>query len=185
MNSGMISMRYARALFEYALEKKEEDILFAEMKNVSEAYTENKGLRAALDNPVLAFEDKLKLMKAAAGTKNLSEAYSRFAELLLHQRRENHLQAISLVYLDLYRKHKNINVGKLVTASPVNDEVVGKMKSFLQSKQSGTLEFESVIDPGIDGGFILYIDTYRLDASISTQLRKIKEQLISQNSKVG
>jgi len=182
MNSGIISMRYARALFEYALEKKAENTLFDEMKRVSAAYSENRKLRVVLDNPVLDFETKLGLIKAAAGGK-VSEAYISFAKLLLHRKRENHLQTISLIYLDLYRKHKNINLGKLVTAYPVNDEVVAKMKDFLSTRQSGTLEFESIIDPDIDGGFILYIDTYRLDASIATQLRNIKNQLMSRNNK--
>jgi len=175
-------MRYARALFEFALEKKAEDTLFDEMKSVVSAFADNPGLRVALDNPVLDFESKLNLIKAAAG-KTASDVYVRFAQLLLHQRRENHLQTISMLYLDLYRKHKNINVGRLITAWPVNDEVISKMKNFLKARQSGTLEFESIIDPDIDGGFILYIDTYRLDASIATQLRNIKKQLVSRNDK--
>lgn len=184
MNSGMISMRYGRALFDYALEQKVEETLFEEMKNVALSFAQNKNLHQALSNPVLGNDDKLELMKSAAGG-SVSDAYLRFAQLLLRQRRENYLQTISLVYTDLYRKHKNINVGKLVTAYPVDKEVIEKMKSFLQQKQSGTLEFESTIDPSIDGGFVLYIDTYRLDASIASQLKKIKAQLVERNAKVG
>ncbi len=180
MNSGMISMRYARALFEYALEKKIEETLFTEMKQVASAFSKNKNLRSALDNPVLSFNDKLDLMKSIVG-KSPSDAYIRFAQLLLHQRRENHLQSISLIYADLYRKHKNISIGKLVTARPINTEVIDKMKSFLQQRETGELEFESEIDPSIEGGFILYIDTYRLDASVASQLKRIKSQLVNQN----
>ncbi|NDW19379.1 F0F1 ATP synthase subunit delta [Dysgonomonas sp. 216] len=182
MNSGIISMRYARALFEFALDKKSEDVVFNEMKSVSLAFSKTKKLRVALDNPVLDFKTKFDLMKSIAGN-NPSDVYIRFIQLLLHQRRENHLQTISLIYLDLYRKHKNIRLGKLVTAYPVNDEVISKMKNFLSTGKSDILEFESVIDPDIDGGFILYIDTFRLDASVATQLRNIKRQLINKNNK--
>jgi len=184
MNSGMISMRYARALFEYALEQKVEDTLFEEMTKVTSAFAQNKNLQQTLNNPVLGNDDKLELMKSAVG-KSVNDAYLRFAQLLLRQKRENYLQTISLVYADLYRKHKNINVGKLVTAYPVSDEVIEKMKTFLQKRQQGTLEFESTIDPGIDGGFVLYIDTYRLDASVASQLKRIKAQLVDRNAKVG
>lgn len=182
MNSGMISVRYARALFEYALENKADEVVFAEMKNITAAYEQNPKLHKALENPVLNYDDKFKIMKAAAGS-NVSDVYERFIQLLLRQRREDYLQTISLMYQDLYRKHKNINIGKLVTATQVSDEVIGKMKSFLQQRQSGTLEFESIIDPGIEGGFILYIDTYRLDDSVASQLRNIRKQFISQNAK--
>lgn len=183
MNTGMISMRYARALFEYAMDNKAEDTLFAEMKSVAAAFSQNKSLTQVLTNPVLDSNDKLELMKSAVG-KSVSDIYLRFAQMLLHQNRQNHLQTISLIYLDLYRKHKNINLGKLVTARAVNDEVIDKMKKFLETRQSGTLEFESIIEPEIDGGFILYIDTYRLDASVASQLKRIKSQFLTQNSKV-
>lgn len=183
MNSGMISMRYARALFEYALEQKVEDTLFQEMTNVASAFKQNRSLQQALNNPVLGSDDKLGLMKSAVG-KSVSDTYLRFAQLLLRQKRENYLETISLVYADLYRKHKNINVGRLVTAAPVDSEVIEKMKTFLQKRQQGTLEFESTIDPSIGGGFVLYIDTYRLDASVATQLKQIRAQLVDRNTKV-
>ncbi len=182
MNTGIISMRYARALFEYAVENKAGEILFNEMKNVVSAYSANPGLKAALDNPVLAGDNKLRLIHAAAGG-NPSDYYIRFANLLLSHHRENHLQTIALVYLDLYRKHKNITIGKLITAMPVDDKVVGKMKNLLQEKLEGTLEFETKIDPDIEGGFVLYFDTYRLDASVATQLKQIKRQLVSRKTK--
>lgn len=182
MNSGIVSTRYARALFEYAQETKTEDTLFEEMKKVADAYSNLPQLRSALTNPVLNVDDKLQLIKSVVGKP--SETFTRFAELLVRQRRENHLQTISLVYMDLYREHKNINVGKLVTAAPVNDEIIQKMKSLLEKQQTGTLEFETVVDPSIDGGFVLFMDTYRLDASVVTQLRQIRQQLVSQNKKV-
>ena len=183
MNSGIISMRYARALFEYALDKKVEEILFNEMRNVISAYSVNPKLRSVLDNPVLGTKDKLQLIESAGGG-NVSDAYNRFVQLLLNQRRENHLQTIAYVYLDLYRKYKGINAGRLVTAAPVNGEIIEKMKSLLQKKQTGTLEFETTVDPAIEGGFVLFFDTYRLDASVTSQLRQIRQRLISQNKKV-
>jgi F-type H+-transporting ATPase subunit delta len=169
-------MRYARALFGYALEKKIDETLFNEMKCVASTYAAVPALRSALDNPVLTDDDKLQLIRSAAGGK-ASDSFENFARLLLHRKREKHLQTIALVYMDLYRKHKNINAGKLITAAPVSDEAVAKMKNLLQKQQGGTLEFETTIDPSIEGGFVLFFDTYRLDASVATQLRQIRQQL--------
>lgn len=184
MNSGMISMRYARALFEYSLEKKMEEKVFAEMKNLAASLAGEQKLRAALDNPVLNTKDKLELIKLAAG-KEVSDVFVRFISLVLAQRREDHLQRMSLVYLDLYREYKNISVGRLITAYPIKTEVVDKIKYLVQQKKSGTIEFITEVDPDITGGFILYIDTYRLDASIATQLKNIKQQLLDKNKKIA
>lgn len=184
MNSGMVSMRYARALFSYALENKAEDMIFSEMKNLSESLASRPQLRATLDNPVLSTKEKLELITLAVGTTS-SDVFVRFIQLVLHQRRENHLQTISLVYLDLYRKYKNISVGKLVTACPVDDTTINKIKQLVKDKEKGTIEFVTEVDPKLGGGFILYIGTYRLDASVASQLNKIKGQLMSKNKKIA
>ncbi|QIK58464.1 F0F1 ATP synthase subunit delta [Dysgonomonas sp. HDW5A] len=184
MNSGMVSMRYARALFSYALEKKAEDTIFSEMKILSENLASSSQLRATLDNPVLSTRDKLELIKLAVG-ETISDVFVRFIQLVLHQRRENHLQTISLVYLDLYRKYKNISVGKLVTACPVDDTTINKIKQLVKQKEEGTIEFVTEVDPKLGGGFILYIGTYRLDASVASQLSRIKSQLMSKNKKIA
>ncbi len=184
MNSGMVSMRYARALFSYALEKKAEDTIFSEMKILSENLASSSQLRATLDNPVLSTREKLELIKLAVG-ETISDVFVRFIQLVLHQRRENHLQTISLVYLDLYRKYKNISVGKLVTACPVDDTTINKIKQLVKQKEEGTIEFVTEVDPKLGGGFILYIGTYRLDASVASQLSRIKSQLMSKNKKIA
>lgn len=184
MNEGMISKRYAKALLQFAAEKKSEDTLFSEMKKLVAAFSAEPRLRTAMDNPTLNADDKLGLIKAAAGGK-ISEELTRFAGLVLKNRRERFLQNIGLSYIDLYSEKKQINIGKLVTATPVDDTVTGKMKGLLQQIKPGTLDFETSVDPDIEGGFILYVDTYRLDASVRTQLKRIRQQFIAENSKIN
>lgn len=184
MNSGMVSMRYARALFSYALEKKAEDTVFSEMKRLSDNLAQKPQLRATLDNPVVSTREKSELIKLAAGA-TVSDAFVRFIQLVLHQKRENHLQTISLVYLDLYRKHKNISVGRLVTACPVDNATINKIKQLAQRNEKGTIEFVTEVDPKLGGGFVLYIGTYRLDASVASQLSRIKSQLMNKNKKIA
>ncbi|MBD8389376.1 F0F1 ATP synthase subunit delta [Dysgonomonas sp. BGC7] len=184
MNEGMISKRYAKALLQYAMGQKAEDIVYSEMKKLASAFAKEPRLRMAMDNPTLKAEDKVKLIEAALGGQ-ISDQLNRFVELVLNNRREVYLRNIALSYVDLYCELKGMNIGKLVTATPVDSTVTNKMKSLLQKVKSGTLDFETVVDPSIEGGFILYVDTYRLDASVKTQLKRIKQQFIAENSKIS
>lgn len=183
MNLGLISKRYAKALLGYAREEKAENILYSEMNKLAAVFAAEPKVRMAMENPILEAKDKLELLKAAVGS-SPSAQFVRFIELVLKNKRESHLQFIALAYLDGYRKLNHINKAKLVTASKVDVKVVDKLKMVLQKIKPGTQEVETIIDPSIDGGFILFVDTYRLDASVSTQLRNIKSKFIAENSKM-
>lgn len=185
MSLGMISTRYARALLGYAKDNRVEDKIFEEAKVLIQSYREVPELRTAIDNPVLDTQSKFDLLCAAAG--NPSKEFVNFIQLVLDQKREPLLVGISLVYLDLYREYKQIDVVKLVTAVPPTEEIVNRMKSLLKTSKLdrvSTLEFDTEVDDSIEGGFILYVDTYRLDASVKTQIRSIRQQLVEQNRKI-
>lgn len=183
MNLGLISKRYAKALLEYAREQKAEDILYSEMNKLATAFAGEPKMRMAMDNPILTAKDKINLLQAAVGGKP-SAQFVRFIELVLKNKREAHLQFIALAYLDRYRELNHINIAKLVTANRVDSKVIDRLKAVLQKIKPGTQEVETVVDPSIDGGFILYVDTYRLDASVATQLKNIKRQFVAENSKM-
>ena len=50
-------------------------------------------------------------------------------------------------YIDLYRKQKNISIGKLTTAYPVAPEVVERIRKIVVSRTKGTAEFATKETP--------------------------------------
>lgn len=181
MNGGVISKRYAKALLLFATDRKTEDTVFGEMKKLAATYAGEPGLHVAMDNPTLNKKEKLKLIIAAVGGK-ASEEFVKFSELIVKNKRENHLQTIALSYIDLYCELKKITRGKLITAAPVSKATLEKIEKLSRTIKDGTLDLETQVDPRIDGGFVLYIDTYRLDACLKSQLEHIKNELIIKNS---
>lgn len=181
MYIGVISMRYAKALLAYADEKGTEDIVYEEAGILADSFSRIPELRQALDNPVLPAETKLKLICEAAGGGKVSEELKRFVELVLEERREKFLQFMIMSYIDLYRKQKNISVGKITTVCPVAEEVVNRIRALVVEKTHGTVEFKTKIDPKLEGGFIFEIGTYRLDASVANQIKRVKQQFIAKN----
>ena len=173
MEVGVLSMRYAKAMIEYAQEKGVEDRLYNEFFTLSHSF------------PVVSVKDKLALICTAAdGNGESSREFVRFITLVLRNRREGYLQFISLMYLDLYRKLKHIGVGKLITAVPVDKETENRIRSAAAHILHAQMELDTVIDPSIEGGFIFDINDYRLDASIATQLKRVKQQFIDKNRRI-
>lgn len=176
MDTGVIAVRYAKALLESAIRLKKEDAIYEEMQMLSTNYIQVPKLRFTIDNPTLRNEKKLALLKTACGG-DINDLTVRFLNLVFKEGRESSLQFIATAYLTLYRKHKNITRGKLITAVPVSEETEAKMKRMVENRTHGKVEFNTEVDPSIIGGFILEYDTYCYDASVKTKLKGVLHQL--------
>lgn len=177
MNSGIISIRYAKALLAYGNETGTAGELYSETARVALSFTEQPQLAEVLANPVLAERRKIELVRAAAGG-SAGESFSRFIRLLLRNKRLHLLRWICLMYGDLYRKEQHILPARLVTAVPLDEPVGAALRQRLESLvPDATLEIRTQVKPELIGGYRFYYDTYRLDASVISRLRTIREKL--------
>ncbi|MCR4853520.1 MAG: F0F1 ATP synthase subunit delta [Prevotella sp.] len=176
MDIGVISVRYARALLKSATEQKLEDAVYQDMQTLADCYVRVPQLRFTIDNPMLAKDKKLALLKTACGDKR-SEVTDRFIEIVLNEDRESILQFMANSYITLYRQQKNVIRGRLITATAVSPSTEQKMRQMVESRTNGKVEFESEVNPEIIGGFILEYDTYRMDASVKSKLNSILNTL--------
>ena len=176
MDIGVISVRYARALLKSALEQHVDDSVYRDMQVLSDCYLNVPQLRLTICNPMMAKETKQQLLLTACGEQRtaLTEA---FVKLVLGEDREDILQFMANAYITLYRQHKNVIRGRLITANVASDDMVQKMKEMVESRTKGTVEFETEVNPEIIGGFILEYDTYRMDASVKKKLHEILHTL--------
>jgi F-type H+-transporting ATPase subunit delta len=69
MKQSRLANRYAKALFELALEEKKLDQIGADMALISETIDENKELENMLKSPVIKLEKKEKVMRQVFGKK--------------------------------------------------------------------------------------------------------------------
>lgn len=133
MDTGRISVRYAKALLEVAEKNGSADKVYQEMETVSESFFSVPELMKALKNPHVSTDERKKLLLSAAGNEfsPVSSEFSKFVDLVIDRKRESYFHSISLVFQDLYRKSNNIIIGKLTTAIDVSDEVKEKMKALV------------------------------------------------------
>lgn len=177
MNTGVISKRYAKALYEFAGEGGRIKQVYTEMCTLFNSYLQVPELRTALDNPLLSMDEKQKLLCSAAGG-NVSTEVQRFVALVLKEHREAFMQFMACSYIDLYRKQNNILEARLITAAPVGKEIEDRMRMMIVKGTQATVEFDTLVEPSIIGGFILDVDFERLDASVASQFRRVRRQLM-------
>jgi len=185
MDIGVISIRYARALIAYACDEGVEDTVYQEFRRLAWSFMNYPEMRYTLDNPILPYKDKFDLICTAAnGEEESSREFKHFIHLVLRQHREFYLQFMVFSYISLYRKRKHIAQGTLVTAVPIDDETRKGIKKIAGSHLHAKMELITLVDPSIDGGFVFEVNDFRLDASIATQLKKVKQQFIEKNKRI-
>ena len=177
MDLGLISVRYARALFKASVEAKNSDKVYADMQVLAASYAEVPALKATIDNPMLSKSQKGDLLTSATGSTSC-ELTKRRIGLFPDEGRAKIIQLTAHAAITLYRKQNNLIKARLVTASQPSQQVEARLRQLVGSKTSGSkVEFVSEVDPDIIGGFVLEYDTYRMDASIKTQLSAILSKL--------
>lgn len=181
MISGLIPHRYAKALYKYALESNTTADVYEEMKTVIESFRTNPSLEKVLSNPFVEKADKEKILLSAAGA-DPGDDYRRFVRLILDHKREEFAWLMALAYRDIYREANNISQVKITTAVAFKDEEIAKLRALVEKAYKGrTFEYSTVVDPQIIGGFVIDVDSIRMDASISNELEQLRQNLLSSN----
>lgn len=177
MDIGIISVRYARALFKCSVEAHCEEQVYTHIQQLADCYIQLPALRVAIDNPMLPKADKQQLLLEACGGKDVCEVLQRFVALVLDKGREDRMQYIANAYIKQYRDDRHLIDAKLTTAVPVAAETEKKMQQVVEKRTNAEVHFTTEVDSSLIGGFILEYDTYRLDASVRNKLRTILTQL--------
>ncbi len=176
MNEGLIARRYALAMLKVARRFDAAGEVYQKMKIFEQNYISHPDLHKALMNPVLSPQDKEQLLTTAIGI-DPGKLYIRGIRLLIRNHREMYIRSICLMYQKLYRKAYHIGQVKIITAMPLEEPVLDRIKKLVTDRTSREIEFVERIDPSIIGGFILRVNSMQLDMSISGELKKVKKQL--------
>lgn len=186
MNTGTVAARYAKALLEFALEKGQEKTVYAEMDALALCLSHVHEMHDRLADPTVSAESKLRLLETAITGSNDKpcDATDRFLQLVIQTGREDVLLFMASSFRDQYRRHFGIVPVSLVTAVEGNDIHVQRLTRLVENVSEGTPEWNYTVDPSIEGGFILSVGGYRLDASVASQLQRIRKELIEKNNRV-
>jgi len=133
--------------------------------------------KAMLESPIIVDSAKVEIFKKLFGSK-FNKLTTDFFSLLVKNKREGFLKIICLNYLGFYAKNKNIR--RVIITSAVKNpvEVSEKIKQLVKTQDNrSTVELTEKLDPALIGGLIIQIDDKVYDASIKTQLAKVKEKL--------
>lgn len=183
MNEGLISKRYAKALYAHAAEMHEETLLYHRMQILEALLRKIPDLRKTLRSPMISAKYKTDLLINATG-KNAEQSYLDFIQLVVTNHRTDALLMITLSYQLIYRQKKRISVVHLTSAKKISRASLDRIRRLTEQRIHSKVEFSNHIDPSIDGGFIFQLDDIRIDASVKGQLDQINRRLAKINKAI-
>lgn len=175
MNDSKISVRYSRALFQSALEKKILDKVNQDMIFISEICKIPEA-KEFLHSPIIPPSKKEAIFHKMVGD-NVEKITLSLIDLVVKNNRESYLPAIARVFIHETMKYRGITESTLTTAVMVDEKVKSQITELISKVFKTKVELKHNIEPGIIGGFILRVDDNYIDASIKNKLRKIKKEL--------
>lgn len=179
MQNPRLANRYAKSLLTLAIEKNQLDTVYKDMEFLQSVAKLNKEFVVVLKSPVISSEKKEAIIGAVTNSR-ISDLSQLFIRLLIRKGREMNLPDITSAFIEQYKKHKEIYPVKLITATPLSDELKQSIVNQIKSQSDlKNIELTAEIDEKLIGGFILQVGDKQVDASIAYDLNVIRKQFLN------
>ncbi len=174
MDVSIISQRYAKALFDLAVELSLLERVKKDMDTVRDAALENPQFRRLLESPIIPSGKKNSIIKGVF-EKYLDRLTMRFLELLTRKEREVYLREIAEAFEKLYKVHHNIITVKITSTAPLNGENRAELLKLLSEQTHKTIDLVEETDKDLIGGFVISMEDKKYDASLRHKLERLKK----------
>lgn len=178
----MVAHRYANALLELAENQNVVEDIYKNAQDLSALLKSNRELLNLFKSPLISSDKKEKIITKIFADK-INPLFFEFIKLLCKKRRENILYEILHQLIIEYKKRNGIISAQLITAFKFDEELKKSiLNKIIQFEHASKIELHEIIDEKIIGGFILKTDNEQIDASVQSQLNKLYQKFIQNNS---
>lgn len=168
--------RYARALFELAVEEGRINEFSQDLQGIHQILTDHSDLEKLLYHPRIRENEKKDLMKRLLGDK-VSPLVLNFIMLTIDKGRETLLKSIIEYYEHLAKEAKGIVEVQVYTAFELTSANEAELTAKLQQMIGKSVELQVTVDRSLIGGMKLRIGDRVIDGTIQRHLERLQENL--------
>lgn len=176
MRAPTIADRYARALLDIGVDRKNYEQLGRELDRVV-ALFEHAELRQLFQNPKFDIEARKGVLGELLRRVMVSPICKNFLFLLVDRNRIGYLPEIVAAYHDLSDAHAGRVRARVTVASRLGESDIARLRTVLQQATGKQVIVDQEEDPAILGGVITRIEGRIYDGSVRTQLETMRARL--------
>lgn len=179
MTNPRLAYRYAQSLIDIAQEQKVLSEVLHDMNFIRTTISASRELELFLSSPIIKADKKSAAIDQIFESKT-NPLTIKFIQLLINKGRESNLYEIATSFESLYDEMHKVKKIKVTSAVPMTEAIKNVVVAKAQSMVPGyELKVDEIINPDIIGGFIIEVGDKLYDASVKTELYKIKKQFLS------
>jgi F-type H+-transporting ATPase subunit delta len=175
--SAKIATPYARALFDFSVEKNIMHQITADFQNLNIFLNQTPELTKYLNSPVANQQAKREVLTKILKSQLNTETF-KFLMVLVDRNRINLLETIITNYLELVYKTASIKTVEIFTAFAFTnlqkDTLIQKLKELTNARE---IKLVITVDPSLIGGFLIKTDSKVIDFTIKNQLQELAKHL--------
>jgi F-type H+-transporting ATPase subunit delta len=178
MTSRTAAARYAHALLDVATKESADlDTVTRELDEFNAFLTQQPALAGLMLNPAVPALRKRAAMEEITKISGFTPIVSKLLILLADRDRLHLLKDVSATYRDFLADRQNVVHAELTSAEPLSNDRIQAIELRLATVTGKRVAMTTRIDKDIIGGIVARVGSTVYDASIATQLRKIRERL--------
>jgi F-type H+-transporting ATPase subunit delta len=179
MVRGAVARRYAKALFQLAVEAGQVDGVRAELDALAAALAGSRGLADVLLQPLHPVEQRRGVLRALAERLGAGPLLRNFYQVLIDHRRLIDFDAIRAEFARLADERKGVERAQVRSARPLSDAQRERLRRALGARVGSEVELDVSVDPALLGGLVAQVGDVVFDGSVRTQLRQLRSSLAS------
>ncbi len=182
--SDAVAQVYARSVFELAKSEGGQSAveeIAGELEAIIELTLQNPQFAEFLRSAVISDKDRTNSVRAIFEGR-VSDIVLRFLLVLSEKGRLGRLGGIATAYDELLQESYGRVEVDVFTASPIDQKQLDAIKERLRQALGKEPVMHAYTQPEMVGGLKLQVGDQLIDASVSTRLRKLQEQLASQGA---
>jgi F-type H+-transporting ATPase subunit delta len=172
-----IAAPYARALFDFSVEKNIMHQITADFQNLDTFLSETAELTEYLNSPVVGKQAKRDVLAKVLKSQINTETF-KFLMVLVDRNRISVLKAVISNYLELVYETASIKMIEVATASAFNNgqktTLIQKLKELTNARE---IRLVITVDPNLIGGFLIKTESKVIDFTIKNQLQQLAKHL--------
>lgn len=179
MSQTAVAERYARALFELAVEGGQLSQATEQIGNAAAAYAESAELRAVLENPIVDEAQRDALLKDLGARLGLSPLVLNTVRLLGARHRGSILPEMASLLTRLSDEKAGVLRATVTSAKPLPEDYYQRLAAELEKRTRRKVILERKQDSSLIAGIITRIGDNTVDGSARGRLAAIERQLLA------